>query len=116
MSTRLTDAQGIPEHLRSSSLNTMPHMPTGIDVTLAERGSRYGDFKKQAHITQDIKSILHATGGWLVLPLDMREALEMIASKIARILNGDAQYVDNWHDIIGYARLVEKRLGLEKEI
>lgn len=28
----------------------------------------------------------------------------------AYILNGDPTYLDNWHDIQGYARLVEKRL------
>jgi hypothetical protein len=30
--------------------------------------------------------------------------------KVARILNGDPDYADSWRDIIGYARLVEKRL------
>ena len=44
---------------------------------------------------------------------DQREALEMIAHKIARILNGDPNYADNWIDIAGYATLVANRL--EKE-
>ena len=30
--------------------------------------------------------------------------------KIGRILNGDSDYVDSYTDIIGYVRLVEKRL------
>src|SRR5690606_10084595 len=30
--------------------------------------------------------------------------------KIARILIGDPNYADNWHDIQGYAKLVEERL------
>jgi len=34
----------------------------------------------------------------------------MIAHKIGRILNGDPDYQDSWHDIIGYARLVERQL------
>ena len=34
-----------------------------------------------------------------------REALDMIASKIARILSGDATHVDHWVDIGGYAEL-----------
>lgn len=38
------------------------------------------------------------------------EALEMIAHKIARILNGDLSYPDSWHDIAGYALRVEARL------
>jgi len=36
-----------------------------------------------------------------------REALEMIAHKIGRILNGDPNYADSWHDIAGYAKLAE---------
>ena len=31
----------------------------------------------------------------------------MILHKLARILNGDPNYVDSWHDIAGYAILVE---------
>jgi len=42
---------------------------------------------------------------------DKKEALEMTAHKIGRILNGDAEYKDSWHDIIGYIRLVEVTLG-----
>jgi hypothetical protein len=41
---------------------------------------------------------------------DQREALDMIAHKIGRILNGDPNYADSWHDLEGYARLVEQRL------
>jgi len=52
-----------------------------------------------------------ATGpNWGDLPDDMREALDMVAHKIGRILCGDFNYSDSWHDIIGYVRLVEKRL------
>jgi hypothetical protein len=38
------------------------------------------------------------------------EALDMIAVKISRILTGDPNYSDNWHDIQGFAKLVENRL------
>lgn len=34
----------------------------------------------------------------------------MIAGKIARIINGDPNYVDSWHDIAGYATLIEQEL------
>jgi hypothetical protein len=42
-------------------------------------------------------------------PVQM-EALEMIAHKIARILNGNPDHHDHWHDIAGYATLVAERL------
>lgn len=41
---------------------------------------------------------------------DQKEALEMIASKIARILNGNTNNEDSWRDIAGYATLVADRL------
>jgi len=41
---------------------------------------------------------------------DQAEALDMIFSKIARILNGDPNHLDSWTDIAGYATLVADRL------
>lgn len=34
----------------------------------------------------------------------------MIAHKLGRIINGDPNYSDSWHDIAGYAKLVADRL------
>lgn len=87
---------------------------SNIDNTLNERGTRYGDFEDHADITQDLKAIMQATSNWGLLKADQKEALDMMAHKIGRILNGDPNYIDSWHDIIGYARLVEQRL--EKEL
>jgi len=39
-----------------------------------------------------------------------RQALRVIVDKLARILNGDPDYIDSWHDLCGYATLVEQRL------
>lgn len=36
--------------------------------------------------------------------------MTMIATKMARIVNGDPDYLDNWHDIQGYAKLVQQEL------
>ena len=82
----------------------------GVDATLAERGTRYGTFTGHAKITQNIKRAMQDSPNWEKLDDDQREALEMTAHKIGRILNGDPNYSDSWHDIIGYTRLVEARL------
>ena len=84
-------------------------MPTTDDI-LAERGQRYGDFDKHADITQSLKKAMASTPGWQRLAPDQREALEMNAHKIGRILNGDPSYADSWEDIAGYAKLVANRL------
>jgi uncharacterized protein (UPF0297 family) len=81
-----------------------------IDATLAERGSRYGAFAGHAKITQEIKNAMSNGTKWVALEDDQKEALEMVAHKIGRILNGDPNYIDSWTDIIGYTRLVEARL------
>jgi len=87
---------------------------TMVEATLRERGSRYGDFYDNASISQQLKDIAEITPGWNNrLTLLHREGLTMIFQKIARILNGDPNYADNWHDIQGYAKLVEDRLPKE---
>ena len=83
---------------------------SAVDATLAERGRRYGEFVDRARLSQNLKLAMLAGPGWSRLAADQREALEMIASKISRILCGDAGHTDSWHDIAGYARLVEQRL------
>ena len=93
-----------------------------IENTLAERGNRYGDFTDHADLAQGIqfrmqKFCLKADNdvGFIEPWKDrlnnvQRQALTVIADKIARILSGDPNYADNWHDIQGYAKLVEDRL------
>lgn len=85
-------------------------MTQTIDKTLAERGERYGEFIDHAEVTQSIKCAMASGDNWDTLPDDMKECLEMVAHKLGRILNGDPDYIDSWTDIIGYTRLVEKRL------
>lgn len=90
--------------------------PLDIKRTLAERGSKYGPFTGHAAITQGLKDVMRATPGWAKLAPDQKEALEMNAHKVGRILNGDPNYDDSWVDIAGYAQLVGDRLssGVER--
>lgn len=90
-------------------------MADGIKETLEQRGNRYGQFKYHARIAQALKEEMWMAPGWSALSDDQKEALEMIQHKVARILNGDPNYIDNWHDIQGYALLVEQRLASEPQ-
>lgn len=83
---------------------------TVLESVLSERGSRYGSFKGHAEITQSIKDAMRVHNGWQRLSPSQIEALEMIAHKIGRILNGDPNYADSWVDIAGYAKLVGDEL------
>jgi hypothetical protein len=104
---RMDCAHGVPGHLPCGACD--PSV-TSIDVTLAERGNRYGSFVEHARITQAIKAAMADSPNWSSLAPDQREALEMIAHKAGRILNGDPDYHDSWHDIVGYTKLVADRL------
>ena len=86
-----------------------------INETLKERGSRYGEFRSHADITQELKRVMRGEAmtcetNWQALSNDKQEALEMIAHKIGRILNGDPEYAESWRDIAGYAQLVVNEL------
>lgn len=76
-----------------------------IEATLAERGTRYGAYPDHARITQALKAVMQAEKKYATLAPHQKETLEMIAHKIGRILNGDPNYHDSWHDIVGYAKL-----------
>lgn len=86
----------------------------GIDAILKERGSRYGDFMGHANVTQLIKQSIRLGKNWSHMRNDQKEALEMIAHKIGRIINGDPNYRDSWDDIAGYALLVSRNLPPSK--
>jgi hypothetical protein len=81
-----------------------------IEQTLKERGNTYGVFFEHARLTQELKRSMHEHDGWEALTDDKREALDMIMHKIGRILCGDPEYKDSWHDIVGYAKLVDDTL------
>ena len=81
-----------------------------IDQTLKERGKIYGQYSEVARISQNIKAAYEDSANWHCLDPEKRESLHMIANKISRILNGDPSDWDSWHDIIGYATLIEKNL------
>lgn len=93
-----------------------PPVANSVEATLAQRGTRYGDFSDHARLCQRIKTTMmthtnkDSSRGWTRLSDVQRQALDVIADKIARILTGDPDYDDNWHDIQGYAKLVEDRL------
>lgn len=82
-----------------------------INKTLVERGRHYGaSFCVQCGVSQKIKSAMLTGINWKTMSDDKRESLDMIAVKISRILNGDADFYDSWHDIAGYAILVANTL------
>lgn len=85
---------------------------TDISKTLGDREERYGRFMGQAEVAMKLKTLIKNSlaAREKKLAFDQLEAIDMICSKLGRIVNGDANYADSWIDIAGYAKLVADRL------
>jgi hypothetical protein len=83
-----------------------------LDAVLDARGDNYGMFMQNAETAIKIKGAMHnaiARNDMHLYP-DQLQALDMIASKMSRIVNGNPNHRDSWIDIAGYATLVADRL------
>ena len=91
-------------------------MGTPIDVraVLDQRGENYGDYRTMAEIAQRLKTVLRDAEGNCCSRYQT-EALELICTKIARIVNGNPDQVDSWTDIAGYAKLVADALVMDAQ-
>lgn len=83
-----------------------------VSDTLDARHEVYGKFIELAAVARQLREVIqnHLELRGKALDDDMDEALTLICSKIARIVNGSQYHIDNWHDIAGYAQLVADRL------
>lgn len=85
-------------------------MTDKVKEILAQRGPVYGPFYDNAGIAQSTKDMWRATPNWKNLTSVQREALDLIALKVSRVLSdgADPDHADNWLDIAGYATLAAK--------
>jgi hypothetical protein len=82
-----------------------------IHQVLEERGTNYGGFDGNAKVSQNLKAVFQTSPNYDKLTDVQREALDLIATKLSRVLSGNnVKYVDTWTDISGYAKLVEQDL------
>lgn len=85
------------------------HHNVGCPMALLnERQHTHGDFGRNAEISQQLKREIRGRADWLNLHPVHREALDMIALKLSRILSGKADHKDHWDDIAGYAKLASE--------
>lgn len=106
----IVDGAKIPQHIIDSVTQPL----SKVDETLNERQSQYGCFEDVAFATENIIGILKRCG-YDDMPNPHKMAMYMIVSKMARLVNGDHNHIDGWHDIGGYAKLIENLIGGENE-
>ena len=85
-----------------------------VTETLGQRENRYGEYVNVSATSQWVKAALRQGKSWDDMEPYMQESLDLIANKLARIVNGDPFYDDSWHDVVGYAKLVEIELAKGK--
>lgn len=83
-----------------------------INKTLDERGTRYGKYCDNVYYRARIMELIiehnnHA--GIEEITPEMLIAIEDVVAKLVRV-SASPSYKDSWHDIAGYATLVENEL------
>lgn len=69
------------------------------------RDHQHGGMEPVGGIAQNLKGDMRLGRNWSRLSAGHREALDMIAHKIARILSGaDPHDPQHWEDVAGYAQ------------
>lgn len=82
-----------------------------IDQTLAERGKTYGPFLEKAKTVQALIDVVIHEPGWERLAADQKQCIMVCFDKFARAIHGDPNHRDNFHDVVGYAKLVDDRMA-----
>ena len=103
------------EKVRQSHRTASETTDPTIKETLSQRQSQYGSFEDVAMITEQMVDIMRK-GYYEKLAYNQKMALYMICSKMARIVNGNPNHKDSWHDIAGYATLIDNELVSEKDM
>lgn len=78
----------------------------GLEKTLVEREVQHGSFRENAVIEDKLRAVLELHGG--KLSAVQKVAVGRIMMKLGRIMSGGHRHSDTWHDIAGYAALVEQ--------
>jgi hypothetical protein len=86
-----------------------------VDNTLDTREQEYGSYETLSELLEMIVDAYKCSNNYWRLAPYQRVSLYMDAMKTARILNGDYNKIDSWHDKAGYAELVVKQLKKEIE-
>ncbi|RLA58556.1 MAG: hypothetical protein DRQ78_11810 [Epsilonproteobacteria bacterium] len=87
-----------------------------LDETLEERGTVYGDFEGNLYLRQQMMAAINAryeAVNGKDLSNEQRHLFQDVIAKLAR-LAATPDHLDSWHDLAGYATLIEEVVQNEK--
>jgi hypothetical protein len=74
-------------------------------VLTSVRKEQHGDWMAQSLTANNLKQAAHEGSGWGNMSASQQEAVDMILTKVSRIVTGNPYHQDHWDDIGGYALL-----------
>jgi hypothetical protein len=90
-----------------------------LDERMRDKQITNGPFEDMAQLAQGLKFALRRGRNWEPMPPESKEALELIATRIAKILTGDPNDARHWNDLVILAQIRSEALEaktLEKSI
>ena len=88
---------------------------TNLQDTLKVRKNVHGNFCESAVTHDKLMDVVWNTPNWSHMDAAKRRSIHMICEKLSRILWGDYNFADHWHDIAGYATLIDQQLTIHTE-
>lgn len=102
--SRLLTLDDFSEKILRPLIQTPLGTKRGVGSPLLDRrGATHGDYRAMSTRIQQIKTIMRMGSKWTDMSEPQKEALELIATKIGRIIEGDPKFKDHWDDLGGYA-------------
>ena len=102
------DEQDVKEIIAESLNGVINSNGKGSDQVnnlLLNRETTHGCYRTTAQISQDLKNSLRRHTEYDNMPDVCKESLDLICTKMARIVSGNSMEDDHWDDIGGYAKL-----------
>lgn len=100
----IVESLPIEDELRKL-IGVKPNGPAPRDPLLIEREKTHGNYHIQGAWAQNVKDMIRQTAKWHSLTGAQQESLDLIITKMSRILHGNPMEKDHWSDISGYAKL-----------
>ena len=75
-----------------------------MTVDIPNRDEQHGGMEAVGCVSQSVKESMRLSRNWELLSPGEKEALDIVAHKIGRVLSGDNPHdPEHWRDIAGYA-------------
>lgn len=83
----------------------------GVEKMISTREATHGDYANTARVAQLLKKVIalelndREYRGQPPLTDRQHESIDLICTKLARIVSGDSGFGDHWRDVSGYAKI-----------